>query len=206
MVLRNRKAIMEKVWEGAELIEAGDVWVAGWRIHCIQGAGFTPANPITGECLCKQKRWRNRLWIVQGRTWQWHRSRTHYPYTPRTPTWEHQHFQHLHIICTFNFSIRNTNQTPNPILSLVSQAVGTAECQFITLTPGDRRSHQNKTVKHVPVSTRTNCFCESDYRSLFAPHEQAAQPQNSGCWRCFCTSQNAHHSCSHPTPTSWTHQ
>lgn len=29
MVLRNRKAIIEKVWEGTELIEAGDVWVAG---------------------------------------------------------------------------------------------------------------------------------------------------------------------------------
>lgn len=29
MVLQNKKAIMEIVWEGAELIEAGDVWVAG---------------------------------------------------------------------------------------------------------------------------------------------------------------------------------
>lgn len=29
MVFRNRKVIMEKVWGGTKLIEAGDVWVAG---------------------------------------------------------------------------------------------------------------------------------------------------------------------------------
>lgn len=128
---------MEKVLEGTELFEAGDGWVAGWRNHCVQEAGkFTHwrvamqaekvGAPVkeqtldsTGENMTLTK--------IQDML-LFHTQSTHL----KTPTPS----AFATIICTFNFSIRNTKQTPNPILSLMSQAVGTAE--YVSLFPGDR--------------------------------------------------------------------
>lgn len=48
----------------------------------------------------------------------------------------------------------------------MSQAVGTAECVNLFLrSQGTGRPHQNKTVNHLPVLTRTNYLCESDYKA-----------------------------------------
>lgn len=169
-MLRNRKAIMEKVWEGTELFEAGDGWVAGWRNHCVQEAGKSTHWRVAMQAEKVGAPVKEQTLDTAGENMTLTKIQDMLPF--------HSQSTHLKaptpsafatISCTCSFSIRNTNQTPNPIVSLMSQAVGTAEYVNLFLrSQGTGRSQQNKTVKHLPeviitnILTWTNCLWESE--------------------------------------------
>lgn len=83
------------------------------------------------------------------------------------PTWKHLHLQHL---LPSSAHLTSQSEIPTrhqiPYFHSCHKLWALQNVNLLLRHQGTGRSHQNKTVKRLPVLTRTNSFCESDYKAV----------------------------------------